>query len=134
AAGATLRLQVGHELPLEIAKLRALRLLWAKIARACGASERALAPRVLGVPSGRFRAELYDLHTNLVRSMLASFAAVTGGCDALLAVAHDEGSGLRSADLARDQLHLLRAEAQADRVADPFGGSHSIERLTDEIG
>lgn len=134
AAAATVRVQVGHELIAEIAKLRALRLCFAKLAAACGASGEALVPRVLALTSSRFRSDLYDHRTNLVRSSLAACAAVIGGCDSLIVLPFDGSEGDAARDLARDQGHLLRAEAQLARVADPAGGSGAVELLTHEIG
>lgn len=134
AAGTTLRVQVSHQLLTEIAKLRALRLLWAKVASGFGADGDALVPRVLGVTSARFRAEEHDQRSNLVRTALAAFAATVGGCDSVVALPWIEGDDDDAADLARDQLHLLRAESHLERVADPAGGSFTIEKLTHEIG
>jgi methylmalonyl-CoA mutase len=135
AAAVTLRVQVGHELLAEVAKLRALRLLWAKVAAGFGAAGEARIPRLLTVGSGRFRAGQHDQRTNLVRSALAGFAAVVGGTDAAIVLPWNEATDDEAAaDLARDQLHLLRDEARLDRVADPLGGSFAVERLTHEIG
>jgi methylmalonyl-CoA mutase len=134
ASGASLRVQVSHELLPEIAKIRALRLLWAKAAAIFGASGTASIPDVLAVTSGRFRAEDHDQRTNLVRTALASFAAAVGGADGILCTTWNEDAEDESAaDLARDQVLLLREEAQLGRVADPAGGSASIEQLTHEI-
>lgn len=134
AQGSSLRVQVSHELLPEIAKIRALRLLWAKVAAACGASPAASVPRVLAVTSGRFRSEDHDQRTNLVRSALASFAAAVGGADGILCTTWNEDpEDEAAADLARDQVLLLREEAQLGRVADPAGGSAAIEQLTHEI-
>src|SRR5690606_10272880 len=107
AAAVTVQVQVGHEIALEICKLRALRVLWAKVAHAFGGS---VVPPILAVTSGRFRAEDHDPPTNLVRTALAGFAAVAGGADAVIALPYDDGAAdrQRAQDLARDQLHLLR--------------------------
>src|SRR5690606_4408373 len=75
-AAATVQLQVGHDLVREIAKLRALRLLWVRIGHAFGADGDALRPRVLAITSGRQRSDAFDQHTNLARSTVALFAAV----------------------------------------------------------
>lgn len=137
AAATTARVQVSHEILIETAKLRALRLLWAKVGNALGASTAAaLRPRVLAVTSGRARAYRHDLRTNLLRSTLAAFAAVTGGADRILIVpynedpAHQDESVLR---LARHQHHLLRAEGHLDAAEDPAGGAYAIELLTHRI-
>jgi methylmalonyl-CoA mutase len=134
ARGASLRVQVSHELLPEIAKIRALRLLWAKVAAACGASPMASVPTVLAVTSGRFRAENHDQRTNLVRTALASLGAAVGGADGILCTTwNEDAEDDAAADLARDQVLLLREEAQLGRVADPAGGSAAIEQLTHEI-
>lgn len=134
AASATVRVQVGHEFCTEIAKLRALRLCFAKLGVAFGARGAALVPRVLALTSSRFRADLYDHRTNLVRNAVAAAAAVLGGCDSLIVMPFDGQDSVAARDLARDQQHLLRAEAQLARVADAAGGSHAIEKLTHELG
>ena len=134
ARGSSLRVQVSHELLPEIAKLRALRLLWAKVATAFGAGDAIHAPPVLAVTSGRFRAEDHDQRTNLVRTALASFAAAVGGADGILCTTwNEDAEDEAAADLARDQVILLREEAQLGRVADPAGGSSTVEQLTHEI-
>jgi methylmalonyl-CoA mutase len=134
ARGASVRIQVSHELLPEIAKLRALRLLFAKVAASLGASADATIPTVLAVTSGRFRAEDFDQRANLVRSALASFAAAVGGADGVLCTTwNEDAEDDAAADLARDQVLLLREEAMLGRVADPTGGSAAIEQLTHEI-
>ena len=134
AAAATVRVQVGHELISEIAKLRALRLGWAKIAHAFGAEGDAWVPRLLALTSSRFRADLFDHRSNLIRSGLAASAAVIGGCDSLIVMPFDGSDDDRARDLARDQQNLLSDEAALARVTDPAGGSAAIELLTHEIG
>ncbi len=132
-AAATLRVQVGHEVVTEIAKLRALRLTFAKLARAFGASGEGLVPRILALTSSRYRADLYDHRTNLIRSAIAATAAVIGGCDSLIVMPFDGSDDERARDLALDQQNLLRFEAQLGRVVDPAGGSGAVEATTDGI-
>ncbi len=133
AAASTVRVQVGHEILVEIAKLRALRLLWHKVAAACGTRD--ATPHILAVTSGRQRAEEFDQRTNLVRTTLAAFAATTGGADALLVMPFDDSaSAMGARDLAREQQLLLREEGHLLRVADPAAGSAAVEVLTDAIG
>lgn len=137
ARASVLRVQVSHELLIELAKLRALRLLWAKVAHAFEAADGAsLTPLVTAITSGRSRAQDFDLRTNLVRSAIAAFAAVAGGADSIAVFPFDDDPIAQDASaptLARNQQLLLRHEAHLDRSADPFGGSFAVELLTDRV-
>ena len=134
-----LRVAVGRDFFLGIAKLRALRRLWAKLLAACGAADPP-APFVHAVSSD-FALTRRDPWTNLLRVTTEVFAAVTGGADAITAAPYDRL--LRSADdpagsrlgrrIARNTQHVLSEEAHLGRVADPAGGSYYLETLTDEL-
>ncbi|MHC4896583.1 MAG: methylmalonyl-CoA mutase family protein [Planctomycetota bacterium] len=135
--GMGVRMQVGNDLYLEIAKLRALRLLWAKVARAFGASSvEQLRVPVHAESSERARAVWRDTRGNLLRTTVQAFAATIGGCDSLTIGAYDmnrttaRGS---SVALARKQQLLLREESHLHRVADPVAGSHALELLTHKV-
>lgn len=128
-----LRVPVGTDTCQEIARLRALRLLVARLARAFGA--RAQRVRIEAESSGRARAEL-DVETNLLRSGLQGFAAILGGADAVFLDGYRSGTpeeARQVAALARNQLFLLREESLLARVRDPGRGSYSIEFLTDAL-
>ncbi|MCA8941439.1 MAG: hypothetical protein KDB80_02670, partial [Planctomycetes bacterium] len=133
---ATLRVQVAHELLTDIAKLRALRLLWLIVGNAFDATRAGLRPEVQGVTSGRSRSYRFDTRTNLLRTTLAATAAILGGCDSIAIVPFDEDPASQDdamARLARHHHSLLREESHLDRVRDPIAGSFAIERLTDRI-
>lgn len=135
--GACVRVQVGSDLYLEIAKLRALRLLWAKVARAFGASTpEQLRVSVHAETSERERAVWRDTRGNLIRTAVQGFAAVVGGCDSLVVGPYDmnrtnaRGTSLA---LARNQQLLLREEACLHRVTDPLAGASALESLTHQV-
>lgn len=135
--GICVRVQVGSDLYLEIAKLRALRLLWAKIARAFGASTpEQLRVRVHAETSERERAVWRDTRSNLIRTTVQAFAAAVGGCDSLVVSPYDlnrttaRGTSLA---LARRQQLLLREESHLHRVVDPVAGARALESLTDKM-
>ena len=111
---------------IEIAKLRAARLMWAQAAAAFGAKEPAAARIVVRTPARN--KSVYDRYTNLLRSTTESLSAVIGGCDAL----HVEPFGFDS-HIAVNIQRILKEEANIDAVADPAGGSYYIETLTDSI-
>ena len=134
AAGLSLRVPVSTSTLAELAKLRALRLLWAKVAAAFTPDGEALpAVPIIAYSSERSRARRFDLRTNLLRGTLEAVAAALGGCDAVCLEPYDPHPDYQDDEarlLARHQHSLLRAEAFLDRVADPTAGSYAVERLT----
>ncbi|MDR0310276.1 MAG: methylmalonyl-CoA mutase family protein [Acidobacteriota bacterium] len=111
---------------IEIAKLRAARLLWAQAATAFGAITPAAA-RVIARTPARNKS-VYDRCTNLLRAATESLSAVVGGCDAL----YVEPFGFDD-HVAVNIQRILKEESNIDAVADPAGGSYYIETLTDSI-
>jgi len=126
---------VGTDFFTEIAKFRAARLLWARIAQACGGSGES-AKLCFHARSSGWSSTLFDPHTNILRSTTQAFAAIAGGCGSLHLSAFDERFGLPgelSRRLARNTQLILRDESHFDRVADPAGGSWYVEALTDQL-
>jgi methylmalonyl-CoA mutase len=129
-----LRVAVTDEQFASIAKLRALRVLWARLARLCGVTQ---ARTHVHAVTSRPMTSAYDVHVNLLRTTVAAFAAGVGGADAITVVPFDEPTGEISAlgrRLARNISALLVAEAHVAAVADPAGGAFAVERLTDDLG
>jgi methylmalonyl-CoA mutase len=127
------RLPVGTELFVEIAKLRAARWLWGRVADKCGV---AAAPMRLSVRTAWRNRTRMDPWVNLLRGTVESFAAVVGGADELVVGSLTEPIGAADADARRWALHtqsLLRHEAHLGRVRDPAGGSAVVEALTLEL-
>lgn len=118
-----------------VAKLRAARLAWARVAQAWGASEQAGAMRQHAVTS-RAMLTRHDVWVNLLRSTVAVFAAGVGGADAVTALPHDTRlqQGHAPTDLARrlarNTQTILVEESHLGRVIDPAGGSWFVEDLT----
>jgi methylmalonyl-CoA mutase len=117
---------------LTIAKLRAARLVWGRIARACGAAPFA----TVEVRSSRRMLTRSDAWTNLVRLTLAGFAAAAGGADALALDPFTDAAGPATA-LARRQSRnaqlILMEEAGVGRVEDPVAGSWYARSLTEGL-
>jgi methylmalonyl-CoA mutase len=129
-----LRVAVTDEQLASIAKLRALRVLWARVAELCGVAEPQT--RIHAVTS-RPMTSAYDVHVNLLRTTVAAFAAGVGGADAITVVPYDEPTGEISPTarrLARNISALLVEESHVAAVADPAGGAYAVERLTDDLG
>ncbi|MEX1115705.1 MAG: methylmalonyl-CoA mutase subunit beta [Akkermansiaceae bacterium] len=128
-----LRLAVGSDYFMEIAKIRATRWLWSKVAAAYGVEN---APVHIHANTSKWNKTTYDAHTNMLRVTAEAFAAVVAGVDSLHIGPFDEISGHTdefSRRIARNLHIILREECGLDHVIDPAGGSTYIEWLTDQI-
>ncbi len=110
---------------VEIAKLRAARILWAQVVNAFGDTGCRMK---LHVRTPQRNKSVYDRYTNLLRVTTEALSAVVGGCDSL-----SVGSFGFDSHLAANVQHLLKEESHIDAVADPAGGSYYIEALTDSL-
>ncbi len=133
----TLRFTVGvsSHVYSEIAKLRALRWVWAKVVAALGgdAEDQRMS---LHAESNRASRSKRDPWVNMLRGTAETFAAAIGGADTIGVVPFDhavgESDGL-ARRVARNTQHVLRAESYLDKVDDPAAGSFAFEQLTDGI-
>jgi methylmalonyl-CoA mutase len=126
---------VGPRFLVEIAKLRAARLLWARITEACGCPEAAGSVFLLARTAAANLSAI-DPHTNILRTTTEALSAVLGGCDGLTVLPYDRPLGLPSEParrLARNTQLILREESRFDRVVDTAGGAWAVESLTNEL-
>jgi methylmalonyl-CoA mutase len=121
---------------MEVAKLRAARLLWARIMRGLGAEKPAsLMLRTHCQTSGVSLTE-HDPYNNIVRTTIEALAAVLGGTQSLHTNSFDEAIALPSefaARVARNTQLILAEESGVTHVVDPLGGSYYVEALTAAI-
>ncbi|WP_103935953.1 methylmalonyl-CoA mutase subunit beta [Thermomonospora echinospora] len=116
-----------------IAKLRAARRLWDRVAEVCGAGS--AVQRQHAVTSSAMMTRR-DPWVNMLRTTVACFAAGVGGADAVTVQPFDARIGLPDAfsrRIARNTQTLLLEESSLARVVDPAGGSWYVERLTDDL-
>lgn len=126
---------VGSDLFLEIAKLRALRLCWAKVIAAHGGGADGQNTHVHAVTSPRTKTRR-DPWVNMLRGTTEAFAAMVGGADSLTTRGFDAELGASDGfarRIARNVQNILNEEAHVTRVADAAGGSYYVEKLTDEL-
>ncbi|MFI7325558.1 methylmalonyl-CoA mutase family protein [Streptomyces rubiginosohelvolus] len=119
---------------LTIAKLRAARRLWARVAETSGAPA-AGAQRQHAVTSPVMMTRR-DPWVNMLRTTLATLGAGVGGADSVTVLPFDHALGLPDAfarRIARNTSTILMEESHLARVIDPAGGSWYVERLTDEL-
>lgn len=118
-----------------IAKLRAARRLWARVAELSRASPEAGGQRQHAVTSRPMMSK-YDPYVNMLRTTVASFAAGVGGAEAVTVLPFDSALGIPDAfarRIARNTSSLLIHESHVAKVVDPAGGSYAVEKLTDEL-
>lgn len=126
---------IGGDLFMEVAKLRAARMLWEKIAESFGATAHS-AKMFMHCRTATWNKTAVDPWVNMLRVTTEAFAAVCGGCDSLHVSPFDEC--FRTPDefsrrIARNVQIILRDECKLNKVIDPAGGSFYVEKLTDEV-
>ena len=125
-----------NDLLEEVAKFRAARRLWATLLRErYGASDRSCRLRFHTQTGGSTLTAQQPLN-NVVRVAVQALAATLGGTQSLHTNGYDEALALpteESAKLALRTQQILASESGVTRTADPLGGSHYVEALTDEV-
>ncbi len=126
---------VGKHLFMEIAKLRAARLLWSQIIENYNGSAESQKMYIFSKTS-LYNKTYYDPWVNILRTSTEAFSAVLGSCDALCVTPFDavvKPSDDFSRRIARNQQSILLEESHLNSVIDPAGGSWYVETLTQEI-
>ncbi|WP_029461756.1 methylmalonyl-CoA mutase [Serpentinimonas barnesii] len=127
---------VGMNFYLEIAKMRAARLLWCRIMKGFGAKkDKSLMLRTHSQTSGWSLTE-QDPYNNVVRTTIEAMAAVFGGTQSLHTNSFDEAIALPtefSSRIARNTQLIIQEETHITNVVDPWAGSYLMERLTQDM-
>ena len=127
---------IGMNFFMEVAKLRAARMLWAKLMKPFGPrNPRSLSLRTHCQTSG-WSLTAQDVYNNVIRTGVEAMAAVGGHTQSLHTNAFDEALGLPtdfSARIARNTQLFLQQESGTVRPVDPWGGSYHVERLTGQL-
>ncbi|MGO4572862.1 methylmalonyl-CoA mutase [Microvirga sp. 2TAF3] len=127
---------IGMNFFMEVAKMRAARLLWAKLVKGFNpSSEKSLPLRTHSQTSG-WSLTAQDVFNNVARTCIEAMAATQGHTQSLHTNALDEALALPtdfSARIARNTQLFLQQESGTGRIIDPWGGSYYVERLTQEL-
>jgi methylmalonyl-CoA mutase len=126
----------GTNIAFEIAKLRAARMLWAKIVHHFSPSDPSSLKMRIHSGGSKWSATVFDRHVNILRGTLETMAAALGGADSITTHPFDIATGDTtelSRRIALNTSMLLADEAGIARVLDPAGGSGYIETLTKEL-
>jgi methylmalonyl-CoA mutase len=128
-------LAIGPDVLVEAAKLRALRLAWARVMDAAGAAPSDRAAHVTAVTSRRMMTQR-DPWTNILRTTAATFAAAVGGAEAISVRPLTDALGPSSEfsrRIARNTQIILMEECRLGHVIDPAGGSWFVEAMTKDL-
>jgi methylmalonyl-CoA mutase len=126
---------IGPHFLVEIAKLRAFRLTWARAVESFGGHAESARPTVYARTT-HWNETVYDAHVNILRASTEAMAAVLGGADSIAVSPFDacyREPDEASRRLARNVQLILKREAEFARVADPLGGAYALEALTSTI-
>lgn len=127
-----LKVSIGTNYFFEIAKLRALRLLWEMLAQEYGIEADC---HILALPTKRNKT-LYDYNVNMLRTTTESMSAILGGANSVCNLSYDSifhKDNEFGERIARNQLLILKGESYFDKVANPADGSYYIESLTRQL-
>ncbi len=127
---------IGMNLFMEVAKLRAARLLWARIMNDLGARKPASKMLRTHCQTSGVSLTAQDPYNNIVRTAYEALAAVLGGTQSLHTNSFDEAIALPtefSARIARNTQLILAEETGVTHVVDPLGGSYYVEALTQSL-
>ena len=131
-----LNVGVGSTYFMEIAKIRAARLLWSKIVEQYKPECDCAYKLFINATTSAWNQSVYDPYVNMLRSTTEAMSSAVAGADSISVLPFD--NAYKEADdfgyrIARNQQLLLKEESYLDKIVDPAAGSYYIENLTDEI-
>lgn len=121
---------------MEIAKLRAARILWCRMVEQFKPSNPESLKVFIHVSTANWNKSVYDPYVNMLRTTTEGMSAILGDADSLCIHPFKSAFGVRdefSARIARNQQLILKEESYLDKIADPAAGSYYIEILTENI-
>ena len=127
---------IGGNYFMEIAKIRAARLLWSKIVEQYNPGDENAFKAFINSTSLTWNKTIYDPYVNMLRTTTETMSAAIAGADSISVAPFD--IAFKEADdfsyrIARNQQLLLKEESYLDKIVDPAAGSYYIENLTDSI-
>lgn len=129
-------MSVGTNYFMEIAKVRAARMLWATIMQPYGPKRRCSTKMRISAETSAWNQSVYDPYVNLLRGTTEAMSAAIAGVDSIEVLPFDaayEAPTEFSNRIARNAQLLLKEESHLDQVVDPAAGSYYLETLTDSI-
>ncbi len=127
---------VGPNYFMEIAKLRAARMLWAKLTDAYGIKDKASAKIHMHIETAKWNMSVYDPYVNMLRATTECMSGILGGANSINVLPFNTPYGdptIFSERIARNVQLILKEESHFGKVQDPAAGSYFIETLTDTL-
>ncbi len=127
---------IGSNYFMEIAKIRAARLLWAKIVEQYHPTQQESMQVFVHNTTSIWNKTVYDPYVNMLRTTTEAMSAAIGGADSITVLPFDEvfkETDDFSTRIARNQQIILKEESYLDKIIDPSAGSYYIEKLTNAI-
>ncbi len=127
---------VGTRFFMEVAKLRAARLLWARIVKHFGATSDDDMMMRMHVRSSWWKQTVRDPYVNMLRATVEGMAGAIGGAESMHIATFDDVAGAPgrfSHRIARNMQIVLQEESQLTQVGDPAAGSYYVEQMTDSL-
>ncbi len=136
ASSIVLSFATGSNYFMEIAKIRAARLLWSKMIEQYHPQCDCAYKVFITTTSSKWNKSVYDPYVNMLRTTTETMSAAIAGADAISTIPFD--SAYKQADdfgyrIARNQQLLLKEESYMDKIVDPAAGSYYIENLTNSV-
>ena len=128
-------MRIGENFFMEIAKFRAVKMMWAQIAAAFGGGEAAQKIKLHASAASRNKTR-HDVYVNMLRATTEAMAGAIGGVDSLQVAPFDAALGEStefSRRIARNLQLILQEEVRLIDLIDPAGGAWHIEKLTDQL-
>lgn len=129
------KMGIGINFFMEIAKFRAMRIIWSRVIKEFGGNEESQKIFIHAVTSEREHTKL-DPYVNVLRATSQVFSAVTGACDSITVNSFDTEYGLPgefSRRISRNIQNVIKYESHLNDTIDPAAGSYYIESLTNEL-
>jgi methylmalonyl-CoA mutase len=121
---------------IEIAKFRAMRLLWAQIVKQYNPENNEACKAIINATTSTYNQTVFDSYVNLLRTQTEAMSAALGGVHSMVVAPFDvcyETPNDFSERIARNQQLLIKEEAHFDRIVDAGAGSYYIEHLTNAL-
>jgi methylmalonyl-CoA mutase len=123
---------LGTQLLTDLAKLKALRILWYQITQAYGVSGYKSTDLYLHGRSESWINQKFQPNGNMLKGTVSAIAGITGGCDAVTIIPEDPENFVMNR-VARNTSLILLEEAHLGKINDPFGGAYALEVMVDQI-
>lgn len=127
---------IGANYFMEIAKIRAARLLWSRIVEQYKPAYESSKAMYIHASTSLWNKTIYDPYVNVLRTTTEAMSAIIGGIDSMSVIPFDltyKQTDELSERLARNAQIILKEEAYLDQIVDPSAGSYYIETITDAI-